>query len=147
MKNEEGKVKLSDGSVLKMRIAIIDARETGFSPFGGVNMSVKVTGGVASLDIPEELRRKVSDKPHPPPGPEPPRDGWEIVDIAGYDPACAEERVETPKGPFLVIVKAEPVMASRNVNYRSELDEPIYWINWVYKISWKPLKEEEGNVS
>jgi hypothetical protein len=140
VKHEDGVVKLSDGSILKLRIGIIDAREAGFSPFGGVDIAVKVVGGIATKEVPEEVRKLVLNKPLPPPGSEPPREGWEILDVKEYAPAIAEEQVQTSKGPFLVTVKAEPVMASRNVNYRTEFNEPIYWLNWVYKISWKPLK-------
>jgi hypothetical protein len=137
MKCEDGMVKLSDGSTLKLKISIVDARETGFSPFGGVNIIVKVIGGISTKEVPEEVRKLVSDKPlHS--SPDPPRDGWKIIDITKYTPAIAEELIETSKGPFLVTVKAEPVMASRNANYKTELNEPIYWLNWVYKISWKP---------
>jgi len=138
MKYEDGVVKLSDGSTLKLKISIVDAREAGFSPFGGINIVVKVTGGIATKEVPEEIRKLVSDKPLPPPGQEPPHDGWEIIGITEYTPAIAEEPIQTSKGPFLVMVKAEPVMASRNANYKTEFDEPIYWLNWVYKISWKP---------
>jgi hypothetical protein len=140
VKHEDGVVKLLDGSILKLRIGIIDAREAGFSPFGGVDIAVKVVGGIATKEVPEEVRKLVLNKPLPPPGPEPPREGWEILDVKEYAPAIAEEQVQTSKGLFLVTVKAEPVMASRNVNYRTEFNEPIYWLNWVYKISWKPLK-------
>jgi hypothetical protein len=140
VKHEDGVVKLSDGSILKLRIGIIDAREAGFSPFGEVDIAVKVVGGIATKEVPEEVRKLVLNKPLPPPGPEPPREGWEILDVKEYAPAIAEEQVQTSKGLFLVTVKAEPVMASRNVNYRTEFNEPIYWLNWVYKISWKPLK-------
>jgi hypothetical protein len=40
-----GRIKLSDGAVLKLKILIVDVRESGFSPFGGVNFDVKVIGG------------------------------------------------------------------------------------------------------
>jgi len=36
-----GWIKLSDGAVLKLKILIVDVRESGFSPFGGVNFDVK----------------------------------------------------------------------------------------------------------
>jgi len=146
MKTEDGRVELSDGSILKLKITIIDAREIGFSPFGGIDIAVKTTGGIAPIDVTQEIRNEVADKPIAPRSPKPPRDGWEIIDIIDYKPAYAEENIETSKGLFKVKVIAEPVMASRNVNYRTEFGEPIYWLNWVYKISWKPVKEE-GNVS
>jgi hypothetical protein len=138
MRCEDGIVKLSDGSTLKLKISIVDTREAGFSPFGGVNIAVKVVGGVATLEVPEEIRKKVSEKPLAPP--EPPHNGWKILDIINYIPAYEEKPIKTSKGSFLVIVKAEPVMASGNFDYRTELGEPLYWLNWVYKISWKPIE-------
>jgi len=136
-----GFIKLSDGSQLALKIFIIDVRETGFSPFGGVNFDVKVVGGVSTLSVPEELKKIVSNKNLMPP--EPPRDGWEIIDIIEQKPAEAEEVITISQGKFVVKVVAEAVMVARNMEYRSTLGEPVYWVSWVYKISWKPLKEGE----
>ena len=75
--------------------------------------------------------------------PEPPRDGWEMVDIIEQKPAETEEVVTLSQGKFVVKVTAEAIIVARNLGYRSTLGEPIYWVSWVYKISWKPLKESE----
>ena len=133
-----GFIKLSDGTVLKLRILIVDVKEAGFSPFGGINFDVKTVGGVSTHSVPEELKEAVADKPLAPP--EPPRDGWEIIDIVEQEPAVAEEIVDTSKGRYRVRVVAEAVMASRNMNYKSRHNEPIYWVSWVLKISWKPIE-------
>ena len=138
-KNEAGFIKLSDGTELKLKVFIIDVKESGFSPFGGVEFDVKVVGGVSTQRVPEELRKLVADKPLMPP--EIPRDGWELVDIAEQRPAVAVEPVTSSKGGFLVRVVAEAAMVARNTRYRSHLGEPIYWVSWVSKISWKPLEE------
>lgn len=135
-----GFIKLADGAVLKLRILIVDVKEAGFSPFGGVNFDVKTVGGVSTSSIPEELKRAVADKPLAPP--EPPLDGWEIIDIVEQQPAVAEEVIKTQKGVFRVKVVAEAVMASRNMKYRSTLGEPIYWVSWVLKVSWKQIEEQ-----
>ncbi|WP_202962749.1 hypothetical protein [Geoglobus acetivorans] len=137
---KEGIIKLSDRSILKLSIMIIDAKEVGFSPFGGVNIAVKPIGGVAPLEVPETVKELVKDKPLA--SPELPQDGWELIDIIDHEPAIDEYEVYTSKGKFKVTVEAEPVMAARNINYKSGADEPIYWLNWVYKISWKPVKEQ-----
>ncbi len=50
-----------------------------------------------------------------------------------------EEVVVTSQGKFMVRVVAEAVMVVRNMRYRSTLGEPVYWVSWVYKISWKPV--------
>jgi hypothetical protein len=80
-REEVGLIRLADGSELKLRILVVDVREAGFSPFGGVNFDVKVVGGVSTLSVPEELKKAVSGKPLMPL--EPPPDGWGIVDIVG----------------------------------------------------------------
>jgi hypothetical protein len=137
-----GWIKLSDGAVLKLKILIVDVRERGFSPFGGVNFDVKVVGGVAVESVPEEVRELVVDKPLAPP--EPPKEGWEVLDMVEQQPAEAREVVQSSRGEFVVRVVAEAVMVSRNTLYRSIHGEPVYWVSWVYKVSWKP--KEVGRV-
>jgi len=44
-----GRIKLSDGTVLKLKILIVDVRESGFSPFSDVNFDAKVIGGLFPL--------------------------------------------------------------------------------------------------
>ena len=134
----EGRVKLSDGSILKIVATIIDARESGFSAFGGINIIIKQSGGTAVVKIPDELINLAKDKPVYSIG-ELPKDGWEIVDIVEYTPALAETKIETSKGNYLVRLKVEPTMASHNLNYKSELGEPIYLLNLAPLVSWKPV--------
>jgi len=131
-----GVIKLSDGSVLQLKIFIIDVRETGFSPFGGVYFDVRVAGGVATESVPESVRELVKDKPVFIPGPDLPREGWEFVDIVEQKPAEASTTVNSSKG----LVVAEATMVVRNTLYRSLANEPVYWVFWVYKTSWRPVK-------
>jgi len=63
-----GWIRLSDGAVLKLKILIVDVKECGFSPFGGVNFDIKVVGGVAVESVPEEVGKLVADKPFSSPG-------------------------------------------------------------------------------
>jgi len=133
-----GFIKLSDGTILKLRILIVDVKEAGFSPFGGINFDVKTVGGVSTHNVPEELKKVVANKPLAPP--ELPKDGWEIIDIVEQKPAVAEEVINTSKGRYRVRVVAEAVMVSRNMKYKSKHSEPIYWVSWVLKISWKPIE-------
>jgi len=134
-----GHVKLSDGAILKFKILIVDVKESGFSPFGGVNFDVKAVGGVSTEHVPDNVKELVTSKPLAPP--EPPREGWEILDIVEQQPAEAIEEFSTSMGGFLIKVVAEAVMASRNTMYRTPVNEPIYWVSWVYKISWRPVKK------
>ena len=129
-------MRLSDGAVLKLKILIVDVREAGFSPFGGVGFDVKVVGGVAVESLPDGVRELVADKP---PAPlEPPQEGWELLDVVEQQPAEAIEVAGTSRGDFVVRVVAEAVMAARNTLYRTPFNEPLYWLSWVYKVSWKP---------
>jgi len=130
-----GRIKLSDGTVLSLKICVIDVKEVGYSPFGGVDFDVKAVGGVAVEHVAEEVKRLVADKPLMPP--EPPREGWEPLEIAEQQPAAAEVEVQVSRGVFVVRVDAEAVMAARNLQYRSVHGEPIYWISWTYKAYWR----------
>ena len=134
--NIDGSVELVDGSVLKVAVSIIDAREGGFSVFGGINILVKHAGGIAITKIGAKASEMVKDKPLFPAG-EQPTDGWQIVDVVKFTPASSETKVETTKGAFLVTLKAMPSMAAVNLNYRNELNEPAYVVNWSPIVSWK----------
>jgi len=68
-----GIIKLSDGSILQLKVFIIDVKEAGFSPFGGVYFDVRVIGGVTTESVPESLKELVKDKPVFTPWPELPR--------------------------------------------------------------------------
>jgi len=40
-------------------------------------------------------------------------------------------------------VEAEATMVARNMLYRTIPNEPVYWVTWVNKVSWKQVKEGE----
>jgi hypothetical protein len=146
--SEPGSITVSDGTILKLKVSIIDVREIEgmFSPFGGVVFDVKAVGGVSVYRVPEELKKAVANKPVAPP--EPPQDGWEILEIKEQKPAVVEEIVDSSKGKFMVRVVGEAVMVARNMNYKTPHNEPVYWVSWVYKVSWRPIKgEERGAVA
>ncbi len=139
-----GKIKLSDGTILRLRVAIVNVRKIeGFSPFGGVNLAVKAVGGVGSISVPDELRKAVADKPLLPPD-RPPKEGWEFVRIEEQEPAFEEAEVTIDGNKFLVRVEAEALMAVRNLKYRTEVGEPMYVVNWVNKVTWSPIEESKG---
>lgn len=140
MSHREGLIKLADGSILKLRTLILSVKEAGFSPFSGVNLIVKPIAGVSTEYVPEELRKSVKNRPVMPSTL--PQEGWEIVEIRGYESAVDEQEYDTSRGRFRVRVEAEPVMVARNTMFRAgeDLDEPVYWVSWVYKISWSPIR-------
>ncbi|MGC9113153.1 hypothetical protein [Acidilobus sp.] len=142
MRTEDGIVKLSDGSTLLLKVFIVDIRELGgFSPFAGVNLVVNVTVGITVKEVPKELSKRVQDKPVV--DLTVPQDGWEMVEIDRDHsrPAVVETEFNSSKGPLLVRAEVEAVMAARNLNYRDRLGEPLYFISWVYKVSWRPKGE------
>jgi hypothetical protein len=136
-----GFITVSDGTILKLKVSIVDIREIEgkFSPFGGVFFDVNAVGGVSAYNVPEELKKAVADKRLAPS--EPPQDGWEILEIKEQKPAIVEEVVDSSKGRFMVRVVGEAVMVARNMNYKTLHNEPVYWVSWVYKISWRPVEK------
>ena len=140
MSIKDGEVNLADGTKLKLKMAIFDIREAGFSPYGGVNIAVKSACGITVESIPEELKIAVANKPVAPPNVE---DGWELIDIKSFESAIGEQNITTSKGKFRVRIEAEPIMAARNIKYRSlpGINESLYSLRWVLKITWKPIKE------
>jgi len=138
-----GEAKLSDGTIIFLRVAIVDVRETGFSPFEGINFTVKPIGGITARS-PLELKEKVKSRPLSV-GPQPPKDGWETIDIIEQKPAMEEVIVQSSSGKeYLVKVEAELSMVSRNINYKNEFEEPIYWASWVNKFSWRRYESEKS---
>ena len=136
--SKPGTVKLADGSVLILRVVIVGVKHIGFSPFGGVNLAVKTAGGVATLSVPKELKERVKDKPLSP-SDRPPQDGWELVDIQEQEPAEEEVEVSIGSSKYRVGVLGEATMVSRNMNFRTDLNEPLYWVHWNVKVKWKPI--------
>lgn len=134
--SKPGIIELGDGSKLILRIVVVGVKYAGFSPFGGVNFMVKTAGGVASLHIPDELMAMVKDKPLYAGG-ELPRDGWELVDIERSEPSMEEVEVEAMGRRYRVTVMGEASMASRNLSYRSDAGEPLYWVSWGVRVRWK----------
>lgn len=137
--SKPGIVTLADGSKLVLRVVIVGVKHVGFSPFGGVNFTIKTAGGIASLYVPDELKNKVKDKPLTPPD-KPPEDGWELIDIQSQEPAIEEVEVEVEGKKYRIKVLAEASMVSRNMNYKTDVGEPLYWVHWNVKTQWKPLR-------
>jgi len=132
------RLELSDGTILLMDVMVIELKEAGFSPFGGVKFDVKAIADVIIDSLPEELKERVRDKPIYHPWQELPADGWELIDIRAQEPAVIETTVNTSKGLFSVRVVTEATMVARNLSYRDFKGQPIYYVFWVYKASWKP---------
>jgi len=134
------RVELADGAALLLKVMVVHVKEAGFSPYGGVNFDVKAVADITVASLPDELKEKVRDRPVYYPWQELPRDGWELVDIKGQEPAVIETTVNASRGIFSVRVVAEVVMVARNLSYRTPAGEPVYAASWTYKVSWRPAE-------
>ena len=139
IQSKPGYVLLADGSKLVLRVVIVGVKYAGFSPFGGVNFAVKTAGGVSSIYIPDDLKGKVKDKPLSPPD-RVPEDGWELVEIKNQEPSMEEVEVEIDEKKYRIKVVGEVSMVSRNLNYKTSFDEPVYWVHWGVKVQWRQVE-------
>ncbi len=136
-----GYVKVSDGSVIILRVAIVDVRvREEASPFG-VEFDVNATGGV-SVYPSEDALKEASSKPVIKPG-KIVKEGWIQVDIIEKTSAYEEviyhdERV----GRYLVRVEIEPIMVSKNTLYKTMQGIPWYVVRWVPKITWSRVEDK-----
>lgn len=136
-----GYVKVSDGSVIIIRVAIVDVRvREEVSPFG-IEFDVNATGGIAVYPS-EDVLKEVRDKPAIEPG-KTVNDGWAQVGIVEGTPAY-EEAVyhEENEGRYLIRVEIEPIMVSKNTLYKTPQGTPLYVVRWVPKITWNEVREE-----
>jgi len=134
-----GYVKVSDGSVIILRVAIVDVivREEA-SPFG-VEFNINATGGIAVRPSQNALD-EVKDKPILEPG-KTVSDGWIRVDIV--DKAHPYEEViysDEKIGKYLVRVEIEPVMVSKNTLFKTIEGMPLYVVRWLPKITWDKIQ-------
>lgn len=135
-----GYVKVNDGSVIILRVALIDVRvREEASPFGA-EFEVNATGGI-SVYPSESVLNEVKDKQIVDPG-KTVNEGWVRVDIVEMKPAYEEAIYDDIKvGKYLIRVEIEPIMVSRNTQYKTLQGLPLYVVRWVPKISWNKIQE------
>lgn len=140
----DGFIELGDGSKLKLKMLILDVKETGFSPFGGVYFYVNPIAGIATVYVPEGLKESMRDKPVVDLT-KIPQEGWSMIDIKSSKNAVQEVEVPSSKGRFRIKVETEPLMVARNMSFKvsAGIDEPLYWAYWVYKVSWRPVEGDK----
>ena len=67
-----------------------------------------------------------------------PSDGWTLVDIVEKQSAYEEvEYLLNGKEKYVIRAETEPILAAKNINYRTIQNEPLYFVRWVNKVSWK----------
>lgn len=136
MESRDGVVRLADGTGLRLKLAVFDVRDAGFSPFGGVWFVVYPAVGLVVDEVPEQVRKAVEDKPIYQ-GRQPPQEGWELVEVVHRESALQRLEVEARGRRYEVWVEVEPLMAARNMAYRTLLDEPLYAVNHIAKVWWR----------
>lgn len=136
-----GYVKISDGTVIVIRVAVIDVRvREEVSPFGS-EFDVNATGGI-SVYPSESALNEVKDKQVLEPG-RSVNEGWTAMDIIEKEPAYEEVIYDDEKiGRYLIRVELEPIMVSKNTMFKTIQGSPLYVVRWVPKITWR---REGGN--
>jgi len=135
-KNSElGYVRVEDGSILVLRVALVDVRERRVpSPFG-IEFDVNFNVGLAVYPSEESLR-EVEGKPVLESG-RVAGEGWAPVKIVEKTSAYEEAIYVGEDGrQYLVRVEVEPIMASKNTMYRAAQGAPLYAVRWVPKVTW-----------
>mgnify|MGYP000477532899 CR=1 FL=1 len=134
-----GHLLLGDGTLIVVRVAVVDVRVTQRqSPFGA-EFGVDLTTGVSSRS-PHEVLEKFRDKRILAPGERPP-DSWQQLRIDEKEPAVEEVEFEDSElGKYRIRVELEPIMVSVNTDVRTARGEPLYVVRWVPKVSWKKVE-------
>jgi len=128
-----GYVRLSDGTSIILRVAIVDIRPLQTpSPFG-VEFNVITVSGI-SVHPSQSVLNEVKDRPTVEPN-KTPLDGWTLVNVTEKQPAYEEvEYLLNEK--YIIRAEVEPLMAVKNVKYKSVQEQPIYIVRSAKKISW-----------
>ena len=136
-----GYVRVSDGSVIILRVAVVDVRvREEASPFGA-EFDVNATGGMAVYPS-ESTLNEVKDKPVLEPG-RTANEGWARVDIVEKAPAYEEVIYSDERmGRYLIRVEIEPIMVSKNTMFKTIQGLPLYAVRWVPKITWSEIRED-----
>jgi len=131
-----GYVKLSDGTTIILRAAVVDVKPLQIpSPFEP-EFNVIIAGGVSAYPSDSALN-EVKDKPLIEPS-KMPSDGWTLIDIVEKQSAYEEiEYFLNEKEKYTIRAEIEPILVAKNSNYRTIQNEPLYFVRWVNKVSWK----------
>jgi len=135
---ELGHGKLADGTVIVLRVAIVDVRPIRVgSPFG-VEFEVSFTTGISaypSQKVLEDFKDKQVLMPR-----ENLPDSWQQLGIVDKKSAVEEVEFNDEKlGKYIIRVEIEPLMAAVNTEKKSIKGEPIYAVRWAPKISWRKI--------
>ena len=135
---ELGLGRVADGTVIVLRVAIVDMRPIRVgSPFG-VEFEVSFTTGISaypSQKVLEDFKDKQVLMPR-----ENLPDSWQQLGIVDKKSAVEEVEFNDEKlGKYIIRVEIEPLMAAVNTEKKSIKGEPIYAVRWAPKISWRKI--------
>ncbi len=125
-----GKLYLSDGARIIIRLAITDISEVKMKPVGP-DVSLSQSVSINTIDSP--YKDDVKDKPLAP------QDGshlenlriWEIVDIEDYEEAIEVALFYASDGRiYEITTRAVPSIVARTLEYRDIKGFPIYYVRW-----------------
>jgi len=135
---ELGHGKLADGTVIVLRVAIVDVRPIRVgSPFG-VEFEVSFTTGISAYPS-QKVLEDFKDKQVLMLGENLP-DSWQQLGIVDKKSAVEEVEFNDEKlGKYIIRVEIEPLMAAVNTEKKSIKGEPIYAVRWAPKISWRKI--------
>ncbi|MFP3203074.1 MAG: hypothetical protein RXR43_12895 [Sulfolobus sp.] len=131
-----GYVKVSDGSIIILRGAIVDVIPSHHLLVFNVNFIVGI-----SLRPSEGALNEVKDKPILEPGKQV-NEGW--IELEIDDKVSAYEEViykDAKIGEYLIRLEIEPIMASKNTQFKMR-QGPLYALRWTPKISWHKTDEK-----
>lgn len=135
---ELGHGKLADGTVIVLRVAIVDVRPIRVgSPFG-VEFEVSFTTGISAYPS-QKVLEDFKDKQVLMLGENLP-DSWQQLGIVDKKSAVEEVEFNDEKlGKYIIRVEIEPLMGAVNTEKKSIKGEPIYAVRWAPKISWRKI--------
>ncbi len=137
-----GKMKLSDGTIIQFRVALVDAiplQEP--TPFG-TEFEVNIATGISAYPSRESIE-EVKENPVLSPG-ETIKEGWKQVKITTFDSAYEEVKyIDESLGEYKIRIEIEPAMVSKNTKVKTIRGEPLYVVKWIPKLMWERVPQGE----
>ena len=138
---ELGYAKLSDDTILILRVATVDIRVIRTeSPFG-VEFEVSFTTGISAYPS-EKALKEFRDKRILAPGEKPPSNWYQLEIIKKRSASEEVEYVDSKLGKYIIRVEIEPIMVSVYAEVRNIRGEPYYVVRWAPKVTWRKIEEK-----
>ena len=136
-----GFLKLSDGSTIIHRVAIVDVRTTEVGGPFNVNFEINIISGI-SVYPSSEVLEKIKNNPIITPGKKPPDDGWVPLDIVNKKNSI-EEIIYTDKE---IVRYYKVTLPDGNPATKHDQISKKDFLNWLYSQSKDVQKEVYKNL-